>query len=72
MKVTTTICNLCGAVMTEGGSVIAARAGNLSRYLDEPLDVCPACEPKVLALLRPEPKSADGESRASPKEFIRG
>ena len=41
-------------------------AGTLSRYFGESLDVCPDCEPRVLALLRPEPKPADGASRANP------
>jgi hypothetical protein len=41
MKVSIIHCDRCGAVITEGGSIVAPRAGELSRRFDHELDLCP-------------------------------
>ena len=43
MRVTTCRCDRCGCTVTEGGSIVAVKAGAISRQFTESLDFCVTC-----------------------------
>jgi hypothetical protein len=65
MKISRTVCDVCHVEVTSGGSVLVVRAGTLTKYLTEPIDVCPDCENRVMALLRPD---RDGQPLPQPQQ----
>ena len=52
MKTVTRICDRCGGVLVDQGSIVEVKAGDLVHQIAEPLDLCSDCGPLFLDWLR--------------------
>jgi len=52
MKTTTVCCDRCGAVILGGYSIIELTAGNLTKRIDGPIDLCGECSDRFVDFLR--------------------
>jgi hypothetical protein len=67
VKTSQTFCDRCSAVIIDGGSIISPKAGELSRWYSESLDLCSACGLAFRAWMQPERSPvANGAGLARP------